>query len=685
MAACVAEIVLVVAGMVCGGALRADAQDAAQAVIEEPVVEGTTLTVKQKVGAMLYVYVLPKAKARKIQTCKNAETTFPEQEPFVLTGSGATTVTLKTKLAVGDQVCVAEFDPVTATPVYSGPVTVVTVAQANASMTFGFAEQPKPGSTIRVNGPVGGELYVYVHAKDPLLTQEVDCTRATLAKLPTPKQLSLKGPMPQTVRLSTALVAGDAVCLVVTSEANPEGEIAPVAVVSEAGATLAPPPVNSHKQPSAPVFVQRVTEGQTTVWVSGDPGASLELYSFAATPQPAKMNSCEDNLQNGKMLATTRTSDPTDAEARFVTVASARGNTEISLENVLPANRLLCVVETELDGTKLDSGYQSVAYKPDYGRVAVNLTTGAMIDNQMQTANSGSTTGSSAAEYVYLVINFNWMQAGGKIPAERAKAAQREAGTAEYSRWKPGLDTFISTALTSLPVSAPVNVTTTANTNATQTLNAMSAPQSVDFSAGFTVYWRTTRFFHSSNSFLAGPIGKAGFDTVLNPGSVSSVTGSGGTVLQTTEFSPVYSYEEAGVRIAWADISPRLDEAPRLYSAFSLSVGKYSYLPSYVCGEKPYGPLILKPTTTSCYLPEGNRFQLDASRTVIPRLRMEGFLRLPDYPFVIGMDANLGQYSVGDHSSQVDIQSKPGNDVRVYIGLTLDPTTALKKLGVENQ
>ena len=52
---------------------------------------------------------------------------------------------------------------------------------------------------------------------------------------------------------------------------------------------------------------------------------------------------------------------------------------------------------------------------------------------------------------------------------------------------------------------------------------------------------------------------------------------------------------------------------------------------------------------------------------------------LPGYPFVLGIDANL-QQSFWGRRSNLDIANKPGNDIRIYIGIKIDLATLISKL-----
>lgn len=685
--------------------------------------EGARLTVEGPPDAVLYVYVRARdGLLREPVVCTRATLARLEKpERFLLGEQMPETVTLKAPLRDGDAVCLLATDA----DHPAGELAAVALVGSSAELAGAGDGAEAAAGTASADSASAVAASADAAVAAPVAAAQSAASVSRLAVTAAPAAASAAAPAARemaAVRLKVlgglkagadgagagSAAAGSAAA---GSAADAAGAGKPAAtatggataIAAKAGSTsmTAGKPAGDAAL-AVPVFVQRVVAGQAKVWVKADAGVQVEVYRFAATPLPQELSSCEKNLQNGKLLEVlpAQNARATAPESAFETVVPAGGVAAVALTDVLRANTLLCAVAIR-DGDRKYSSYQSVAYKPNYGRVAVNLTAGAMIDNQQQTANNGSTTGSSAAEYVNLGVNFNWARAGGgvrptgeiQVPTHGKKPAHTVMHNRNYVWWAPGLDSFVSSSLTSLPVSAPVTTntagsTTTTSEAQTSTLNAMSAPQSVDFSVGSALYWRATRFFNNSNFFLIGPVVEGGFDTVLNPGaSAAVVTAGGSTALQTTAFSPLYSYSEAGVRIAWADLNRRTDEAPRPYTEFDFTIGEFSNLPSYVClSGKPYGPVLATaPTTTGCTVPVAGGVRLDASRTLIPRMRVAGYMRLPQYPFVVGLDANLGQYAVGSHHNLVDMLSKPGNDVRVYFGLTIDPTTALKKLGVDTQ
>ena len=143
--------------------------------------------------------------------------------------------------------------------------------------------------------------------------------------------------------------------------------------------------------------------------------------------------------------------------------------------------------------------------------------------------------------------------------------------------------------------------------------------------------------------------------------------------------------------MGWSQFSPLTDKAPKPWAQLDMTIGSFSNLPSYIC--RMTQPALSKdaatvPTNTGCFTQglaaDGKTATYTTypqTRSLIPRIQGAGFIKLPNYPFVLGFDANLAQYAFGAHVNHVDPLNKPANDVRVYVGATIDPITAFKKLG----
>lgn len=466
-------------------------------------------------------------------------------------------------------------------------------------------------------------------------------------------------------------------------------------IASLALAFLSAPHSVAVAPPTEPTFASQLTAGSVTVNISGEDGATIVLRAFPASPLPTDLSTCKANIERGTILDI----NPGDGKPAALS-GSLKGPmpNSFALIQRLRANTLVCIEELPTKGSPSFSAYQAVVDSNDFGRVRTNLTAGAIIDNlqtNSSTSGSASANTSSAAEYLDFGIYYNWARAGGgPQPQHVTDCAAHKKSCKPYNVLVPGLDTFINVMLTTLPVSAPATTPTTSS-GITSTgpaplssLSLLSSQQSASFVLGAASSWRLTRFFKDSNFFLLGPVVKGGFQTVLNSPPTTAATGQSSTTFQTNSFSPTYNFNEAGMRLTWAEFSDNTDEAPRPYALFDFAIGTFSNLPSYICKGKGYGTFPTQPTFTSCTIPPtsgASSYQINASRTILPRVHLMGFAKLPSYPFLLGMDVNYGQYFVGLHHSQVDPLSKPGNDIRIYFGVSIDPMTAFKDLGLASR
>jgi hypothetical protein len=327
----------------------------------------------------------------------------------------------------------------------------------------------------------------------------------------------------------------------------------------------------------------------------------------------------------------------------------------------------------QAEGATFSANFENVVDANDWGRARATITGGAVVSNQLQSGNS-----TTANAYVDGEFEYAWM-----LPMRR----------------KVGLSSLIDTELSATPVSTQSKTTSTTSSTSSSSgtsvtslsqLNALSSQESARVVLGSYLPVKTTRWYHRTNWLTLAPLGKAGFDTLLNPSSGSASSSSSGTTLLTTNsFSSVYNFWAAGTRVGWEEFSESTDKAPRHISWLDITVGNYSNLPSYVCDKakaSEFTPTSTAPTYTSCYITTPATktakamYTPDYSRKLVPRIGIGGFLLVPNTSVAVGVDANLGQYLRYEH---IDPVSKPGNDVRLYFGYQLDLVETLKKLGLQ--
>ena len=454
---------------------------------------------------------------------------------------------------------------------------------------------------------------------------------------------------------------------------------------------------------TGPTFGSVLIGGSVNVTVYGESDDSVIVRSFPAGFMPLDPTSCEKDLGMGTILSVVPKTGTTAQQATL----SGTPPYAITLAQPLVAGTLLCIEETSTPATY--SKYQTVTDPGDNGRIRLNFTGGTMISNQ-QTGGQSST----AATYLDLGFSFTLMRAGGSaIPPRRKTTVVDGTKTITmipakpYHAWQPGIENFINLRMTPVPVATKTTTTTIAtpagsNTGTSTTStnpNMLTSQQSALVFGGFDFPVRLTRWDNNSKAFFVAPLIKSGFATLLNPSvnnaSTTSTTGSTTpTTINTSTaatFNSVYWYNATGLRFGAAQYPTSTDKAPIPFAQFDMTVGHYSNLPSIVCNPATTTTTKTQPTNTSCYTTTTTTtggttattyLVQGTSRTLIPRLQLAGFIQIPNYPFVLGVDANLAEYAFGSHVNKIDSHNKPGNDVRIYVGVTLDPVSAFKKLGL---
>ena len=416
---------------------------------------------------------------------------------------------------------------------------------------------------------------------------------------------------------------------------------------------------------STPEFASKLNAGSSTIFFTGDKDSTITVYQFGVEypPVPGVDRCDKDALAFGTIL--TAAASGTNQAALTSTKLTADGTQSITLSQPLVAGVRLCLVEKST-GDPTFSKFQLVINPTDFGRFQMGFTGGVMISNQQQTSNS-----STASQYLDVGLAYTWARA---------------------HRLSPGLSTFLNARLTSLPVATTTTTASTTGTTPTlsQSLNVLSSQQSARILIGAYLPFRTTRFAKRSNYFTIAPLLKAGFDTLLNPTVSSSTTPSTGTTSITTgNFSSVYSMFAAGTRVGWETYPLSTDEAPQTNTWISFVIGNYSNLPSFVCTSSKFYVAPAKPDTAcntqAVTSGTSTTYNVFVSRKLIPRIEIAGEARIPNYPFVLGLDANLSQYDKGLGADHIDIFNKAGNDVRLYVGFKLDLASAFKKLGAPSQ
>jgi hypothetical protein len=483
--------------------------------------------------------------------------------------------------------------------------------------------------------------------------------------------------------LVTAVAAGSA-NIYATSATTPMTGAIRVTVVSTRNNTFV------ITASSGPVFAAIPTAGAKTVMVQGTDQYHLSIYQFSEGVEPGQQGetSCSAaDLSDGTpvMISTASTTTSTIA-----LIDGALPN-PLSLTQPLVAGTTLCLVEYSTDAIPVVSYsiFQPVNDPYDFGRVRSYLTAGVQVTNQNSTGSS-----STAAQYLEFGLDYAWRKA---------------------SKHGPGIQTFFDAKLSPIPVASPVvtnTVTTTpaakastvrASSRATPAdttvasatqLNLLSSQQSARVMMEAYFPFKLTHWYKHTSYFTLAPLFRGGFATLLSP-SIDNAGANGSSLANTSasttsvgSFNSAYSFWSLGTRLAWDRYAHSRDEAPKPTSELNVTIGQYSNLPSYVCVKPPAGGAppstsISACTTDAADMASGLTY---VSRTLVPRVVIDGFARLPNYPFILGLDANLAQYTfqhgVFRPIKNVDYLNKAGNDIRIYIGVTIDMNTLVSRLGL---
>ncbi len=347
-----------------------------------------------------------------------------------------------------------------------------------------------------------------------------------------------------------------------------------------------------------------------------------------------------------------------DAHGNLVQIKSgeevtSNGKFSVELSATPRAGQTLVVEETFLDSSQtvvasIFSTPIPVHFAGDWGRIKTYFTSGILLSQDQ-----GSFSQSSL--FLSFLLDKTWVLA-------RPVYAQ--------SHWVPGVNTFFETRLTSVPVTAqpcPTNNTTPGgqctNQNGSDIFNTfLTSQKTARLAIGTYLPFVTKVWTYNGvrNGLFVAPLAKIGLDTPAAPinqsqaQSQSSNAGNTlGTVVVPVNNASFYNFYAYGARVghvalpapekardsdAWS-----VNEAPELNSYLDIAVGRFSNLPTF--------------------LKTGNY-------TRLYRVSLEGLLKVPSTPLVIGVSANLGQANVGVNSAA--IQKKAADDLRFLLGTKFD-------------
>jgi hypothetical protein len=249
--------------------------------------------------------------------------------------------------------------------------------------------------------------------------------------------------------------------------------------------------------------------------------------------------------------------------------------------------------------------------------------------------------------------------------------------------FRPGINSFFETRLTSIPVTACSPTNSSGSTGAgssNQSSNCSSSSQSAttpldtflsnqkSARLGLGVYFPITAtswtYRGAPQTLFLAPLAKIGFDTPV--GSISQTQPANTSASTTTTQGMVaavnptnfYSYYGYGARLGHYAMTGSADEAPELISYLDVIVGRFSNLETFV--------------------QEGNSGPENLRRRLY-RISLEGILKIPNTPLIIGFSANVGQEAVG--LGNAHITQRAGDDLRFLFGARFDVAKLVSKIG----
>jgi len=326
---------------------------------------------------------------------------------------------------------------------------------------------------------------------------------------------------------------------------------------------------------------------------------------------------------------------------------------------------------------------------------------------------NGSSGSNSAAQFLSFDIDKTWALPGcyRLVPGQNSTRCKPipanpnpdlpknpKQRSEQKSRWVPGVNTYFDVRLTAIPVAAtppaqpPSGSMSPATTQTGDLTSAFLTSQKTGrLGVGIYFPFLVSRWTYNGepNALFIAPIGKVGFNALTGPtqqtfvvsGSASS-TGTPQTVTQ--NFNQLYNFYGFGARIGHYTMAYISDKAPELNSYLDITFGPYSNLPSYVCVAQPKAraplPLLVGSGCNQTYPLTDPNLQYGDSQTRLWRLDLEGILKVPHTPIIVGFNANIGQRVTAP--ALLDRGLQPNDDLRFLFGFRSDIATIMQKLGV---
>jgi len=244
----------------------------------------------------------------------------------------------------------------------------------------------------------------------------------------------------------------------------------------------------------------------------------------------------------------------------------------------------------------------------------------------------------------------------------------------------PGINSFFETRLTSIPVNSCAQQSGTSESGGSSTStdcvnNAGGGGGSSTPLDTFLANQKTARlaigvylpatvtnwtYKGTPNALFVAPIAKIGFDTPagsLSQTQPSNSTGtgtSGATSVVAVNPTNFYKFYTFGARFGHFAMTTSKSQAPETLSYLDFTFGRFSNLESLV-----------------------NTAALANSRERLWRINVEGILKVPSTPLIVGFSANVGMKNPG----APPIIQGAGDDLRFLFGAKFDMAKLMAKIG----
>jgi hypothetical protein len=292
---------------------------------------------------------------------------------------------------------------------------------------------------------------------------------------------------------------------------------------------------------------------------------------------------------------------------------------------------------------------------------------------------------SQSSLFLDFTLDKTWAMPGG----HRQGKIKDQTTKTHSNRWRPGVNTFFDARLTAIPVTACTTSSssgsTSSSTSTNQSTACVQAPASGSTSTtsmpldtflasrktarlqiGTYLPWVITSWTYggSPQSLFIAPLAEVGFDTPVSDITQAQPASSGATTTApagtVTPVNPTtfYNHYEYGARIGHYAMTGSSSEAPEVLSYLDVTLGRFSNLESFV--------------------QEGNSGPTDLQRRLY-RVYMEGILKVPNTPLIIGFSANIGQEALG--TGNIHIIQRAGDDLRFLFGARFDVSKLAAKIG----